>query len=137
MQELKNLIDRDLDKYYCVYGEDNEGKIRLIHVGNFSQPKKNIILAFEDIYLYENSINQEDINKGIVDMIYYQTPTKKVSFTAVIDKTTEYDITKSVKCHFEIRCYANNEVIILQKIDLFPGSENIIYILSDIIGGYV
>ena len=137
MQELKNLIDSDLDKYYCVYGVDTEGKIRLIHVGNFSQPKKNIILAFEDIYLYENSINQEDINKGIVDMIYYQTPTKKVSFTAVIDKTTEYDITKSVKCHFEIRCYANNEVIILQKIDLFPGSENIIYILSDIIGGYV
>jgi len=135
---LKNLIERDLEKYYLACGEDNEGKINLKYIGKYSESKKNVILYFDDIYLYENPVTLKDIESGVINMIYYQTSSKRLSFTAIIDKTIEYDITKSVKCHFEIRCYDNsNKYIIVEKIDLFPGNENIIYMLSNIIGGYV
>ena len=139
MSTLNDLIKRDLTKYYYVVCEENDNRIHLKFAGNYFERRKDVILYFDDIYAYNNTINKEDLLKGEFEIVYYLLGNKnRISFCAVLDKNKKQDFNKNMDCHFEIRHYnINNEMKLIKKVDFFQSNENIIYLLSSIIEEYV
>ena len=125
------IIKRDLQKYYYVIGEKDECKIHLKYAGNYIDKKLSVILHFDDIYCYRNVVTKNDLTTGELEIMYYKINNSyKVSLYAILDKNIKHVYSKSMKCHFEIRSYIENEMKILKKIDLFSSDENLLYILS-------